>query len=155
MNVMYFDTGVALKLVVEEPLSARVREYVREKRAAVPVSLLMEVEIESALHALRFRNLITDGQLAGARVLVVELITSGRFREIDFPLERIARESLSLAPLVTAKTGCRTLDLMHVATAKLMRAGVFISTDKRQIEAARMCGLQTVNLEEKNRRRDQ
>lgn len=145
MKDVYFDTGVALKLVVEEPLSARVRAYIQAARIVVPVSLLMEVEIENALHALRFRNLITDEQLAGARKLVVELMATGRFHCIDLNLDRIFREALSLVPLVTMKTGCRTLDLMHVATAKLLRAEVFVSTDKRQIEAARMCGLKTLN----------
>jgi len=147
MKDVYFDTGVALKLVVEEPLSARVRSFVQAERVAVPVSLLMEVEIENALHALRFRSLITDEQLAGARKLVFDLMATGRFQRIDLDLERIFQETLSIAPLVTVKTGCRTLDLMHVATAKLLRAEVFVSTDKRQIEAARMSGLKTLNPE--------
>lgn len=148
MSVHYFDTGVALKLVIEEPLSAKTRAFVGNGRIPVPFSRLMEVEIENALFALRHRNVITAKQLAGARSLVSELILKGRFYGIDLPLDRIARETLSLVPLVTVKTGCRTLDLMHVATAKLMRAGAFVSTDKRQLKAARMCGLQTINLEE-------
>ena len=150
MSALYFDTGIALKLIVEEPLSAKVRAFVREKQVAIPLSLLMEIEIENALHALRFRALITNKQLAKARALLGDLLAARRFYGIDLPLDRIAQETLSLVPLVTARTGCRTLDLMHVATAKLMRAEVFISSDKRQIAAAKICGLQTVNLEEQD-----
>lgn len=148
MSGYYFDTGVALKLVVEEPLSAKTRAFVEKRRLPVPLSILMEVELENALHALRFRNVITARQLAGARSLVGELIVKGRFCAIDLSLDRIAQETLSLAPLVTVKTGCRTLGLMHVATAKLMRAGAFVATDQRQLAAARMCGLETIDLEE-------
>ncbi len=147
MSIHYFDTGMALKLVVEEPLSARTRAFVAKRRIPVPFSRLMEVEIENTLHALRYRNVITARQLAGARSMVGELTARGRFYCIDLPLDQIARETLSLAPWITAKTGCRTLDLMHVATAKLMRAAAFVSTDKRQLKAARLCGLERINLE--------
>ncbi|NJL18858.1 MAG: type II toxin-antitoxin system VapC family toxin [Bdellovibrionaceae bacterium] len=148
MKVPYFDTGVALKLVVEEPLSGRVRAFVRKRRTAIPYSRLMEVEIENALHALRYRNAITDKQLAGARSLLAEMTVEGRFLAVDLSLDRIASETLSLAALVTLKTGCRTLDLMHVATAKLLKADAFVSTDVRQLKAARLCGMSVINLEE-------
>lgn len=38
-------------------------------------------------------------------------------------------------------SGCRTLDLMHIASALLLGAGGFVSTDKRQCHAAKLCGL--------------
>ncbi len=151
MTGPFFDTGVALKLVIEEPLSAVTRAFVARRKAPVLFSLLIELEIENALQALRFRREITAGQLAGSRDLVAELVRRGRFEKIDLSLDSIAREALSLAAVVTAKTGCRTLDLMHIATAKLLGAGEFVSTDKRQIEAARLCGLKAVNLQENAR----
>ncbi len=146
MSACYFDTGVVLKLVIEEPLSARVRAFVHARRVPIPFSRLIEVEIENALHALLFREAITGSQLAGARSLVADLVREGRFRSLPLSLDRIATETLSLAPLVTPKTGCRTLDLMHVATAKLLMAEAFVSTDRRQINAAQMCGLHTINI---------
>jgi hypothetical protein len=66
---------------------------------------------------------------------------------ISLSLDLIAQETMSLAPLVTAQTGCRTLDLMHVATAKLLTASEFVSTDKRQLQAAALCGLKGVDLD--------
>ncbi len=132
--------------MVEEPLSVVVRDFVGKRRVPVPLSRLIEVEIENALHALVFRREITREQLAGARSLVAGLVRKGLFRRVDLSLDKIAVETLSLAPIVTSKTGCRTLDLLHVATAKLLGAHEFVSTDKRQIEAARLCGLQAVDL---------
>jgi len=147
MTGPFFDTGVALKLVIEEPLSPVVREFVARRRVPVPFSRLIEVEIENALQALLFRQEITGEQLAGARALVAGLVRRGQFQKIDLSLEKIATETLSLASVVTSQTGCRTLDLMHVATAKLLGVGEFVSTDKRQIKAAKLCGLHTVDLE--------
>lgn len=144
MSSSYFDTGVAIKLVISEPLSGWVLNFVRSRNLAVPFTSLIELEIENALQALWFRREITDDQLLGSRKLVSNLVREGRFRRIDLSLDEIAAETLSLAPLVTSKTGCRTLDLMHVATAKLLLADEFVSTDKRQIEAAKKCGLRIV-----------
>lgn len=135
------------ELVIEEPLSPVVRGFVAKRRVPVPLSRLIEVEVENALQALLFRQKITEEQLAGARGLVARLVRKGQFQRVDLSLDKIATETLSLAPVVTAKAGCRTLDLMHVATAKLLGASEFVSTDKRQIEAAKMCGLHTISLE--------
>lgn len=148
MSGPFFDTGVVLKLVVEEPLSAVVRTFVATRRIPVPISKLIEVEMENALQAMLFRKQITSEQLAGARTLVQELIRRGRFVRMDLSLDRIAAEALSLAGVLTPVTGCRTLDLMHVATAKLLGVREFVSTDKRQIEAAKRCGLEVINLED-------
>ena len=45
------DTGLVLKLVVAEPLSARVTEWLARRKAAVPYPRLVEVELENTLHA--------------------------------------------------------------------------------------------------------
>lgn len=143
----YFDTGVAIKLVIEEPLSAKVLAFVEKRTLPIPFSMLLELETENTLHALHFRKEITTRQLAGARNLTSLMLKSGRFLSIAISMDRIAQETLSLVPLVTVKTGCRTLDLMHVATAKILKATHFVSTDRRQLAAARLCGLQATNLE--------
>lgn len=52
----FFDTGVALKVVVSEPLSRRVLDFVKKRRAPVPISRLIELEMETALKAMAFRG---------------------------------------------------------------------------------------------------
>jgi len=146
MTGPFFDTGTALKLVVEEPLSPAVREFVAERRVPVPYSRLIEVEMENALQALCFRGEISGRQLAAAKDLIGDLVREGRFRRVDLSLDRIAEETYTLAGEVTLKTGCRTLDLMHVATAKLLGSSEFVSTDRRQLKAADLCGLRTVSI---------
>jgi len=44
----------------------------------------------------------------------------------------------------TEKIGCRTLDVMHVASAMEFGANRFISGDQRQIKLARAAGLKVV-----------
>ena len=64
------DTGLVLKLVVAEPLSARVTEWLARRKAAVPYPRLVEVELENTLHAKRFRREFSSPQLQAARGLV-------------------------------------------------------------------------------------
>lgn len=146
MSSLFFDTGVALKLIVEEPLSAGVRTFVEKRRAPVLFSSLIEVEIQNALHALFFRGTITRVELSAARHLISDLEHRGLFRRVSLSLDKVAAETLRLAPLVTSETGCRTLDLMHISTAILLGVREFVSTDKRQLESAKLCGLQTIDL---------
>jgi hypothetical protein len=43
----------------------------------------------------------------------------------------------------TARTGLRTLDIMHVASALLLQAEMFLTFDQRQLKLARSEGLIT------------
>ena len=139
--MVFFDTGVVLKLVVQEPLSERVLRTVERNRWTVPLTRLIDLEMENALQALFYRKAITGEQLEGAREMVSELISAGLFRRVELSLDDAAAEAFSLAAIVTPKTGCRTLDLLQVASAKLLRATTFVSTDARQNKAARFLGM--------------
>jgi predicted nucleic acid-binding protein len=146
MSLVFLDTGLVLKLLVEESLSPVVRRFLEKRRVAVPFPKLIEVEVENTLQAMLFRADISSVQLLKCRDLVYSLIAEGRFLKIPLSLDVIAAEALTLSPVVTAQTGCRTLDLMHVATAKLLGAAKFVSTDKRQLRAAEVCGLKILDL---------
>ena len=142
----FFDTGVALKLIVSEPRSGEVLSFVRKRKIPVPVSRLIELEMETALNAMAFRGHITAAQLAAAKTLLSELTKEGKFLPVRLSLDEIATESLHLSPAITLKTGCRTLDLMHLATARLLDCKEFVSSDLRQLKAAKVAGLKAINL---------
>jgi hypothetical protein len=146
MNTHFLDTGVVLKLIVDEPLSPAVLSFVEKHALVVPYSRLIELEVHNALEALLFRKQITRVQLRGCRDLLADLISDGRFQPMSLSLDAIASEAMRLAPQVTARTGCRTLDLLHIATARLIRAEIFVSTDQRQLKAAALCGCATIDL---------
>ena len=146
MSLVFLDTGLVLKLIVEEPLSPVVRSFLERRSVPVPFSKLIEVETENALQAMTFRKDITPAQLVKCRAMVASLVGEGRFQKVPLSLDVIVAEALNLSPIVTALTGCRTLDLMHVATARLLDSEEFVSTDKRQLRAAEVCGLNVVDL---------
>jgi hypothetical protein len=59
----------------------------------------------------------------------------------------------SIGERTSAKAGCRTLDLIHVAIAVQWGCSIFVSADERQIAAAKTEGLRTVDVRDLHRRR--
>jgi len=60
----------------------------------------------------------------------------------DWPA--IFREAVKLAGQHTGTVGCRSLDILHCAAAKVLAATEFISTDTRQRKLATAMGLNLV-----------
>ena len=146
MTQPYLDTGLVVKLIVEEPLSARVREFLKRRAVAVAYPRLIEIEPVNTLHAKRFREEITPAELKQCLALVGDLLNEGRFFRPSLSLDDVALESLHMLPAITTSTGCRTLDLMHVASAKLLGWREFVSSDQRQLQAAAKANLKVVDM---------
>lgn len=142
----FFDTGVALKLIVPEPFSDEILSFVKKRGVPVLVTRLIELEMETALNAMAFCDHITTTQLATAKNLLKELTKEGKFLPVGLSLDEIATESLRLSPSITLKTGCRTLDLMHIASARRLGCKEFVSSDRRQLKAAKLAGLKPLDL---------
>lgn len=148
MKSVYLDTGLVFKLIVWESLSEKVEDFVRQRAIAVPFTWLIETEISNALHAKRFREEINDRQLAASMTLITTLIDSGHFRRMPVAAEAVIAETLRLIPKLTPRTGCRTLDMMHLASIQLLGLKEFASSDRRQLSAARHLGLKVVDLKD-------
>ena len=146
MKQPYLDTGLVLKLVVDEPLSDEVQAWLKRKRVPVPYTRLVEIELENTLCAKLFRKEITQQEHKGARKLVQDLLQEGMFFRPKLSLEDVFLEALEGMSEATVKTGCRTLDLLHVISAEMLECSEFVTSDKRQAEAARVYGLKTTLL---------
>ena len=142
----YLDTGLVLKLVVKEPLSVKVYEFLSARRLPVPYPLLVQLEFHNALHAKLHRGEITPLQLASCLEMESDFLSEGRFQRVELNLDRAFLATMRLIPSVTASTGCRTLDLLHIATAQVCAAAEFVTGDARQAKAARLCGLDVVEI---------
>jgi predicted nucleic acid-binding protein len=142
----YFDTGLVLKLVVKEPLSVKVQEFLSARRLPVPYPLLVQLEFHNALHAKLHRGEITPLQLDSCLEMESDFLSEGRFQRVDLDCGRVFHATLRMIPGATATTGCRTLDLLHIATAQLCGTSEFVTGDARQAKAARFCGLNVVEI---------
>jgi len=142
--MIYLDTSAFIKLYLHEEGSADVHGLVVAQREPLPVWHLTELEF---LNALRFKVFLTEMSLKDVERIVSLYLDRKRNGQYFAPLlDPIALHELSLQ--MTERTpliGCRALDIMHVAAARLCDATMFITADKRQAALAEAEG-QVVKL---------
>lgn len=126
MRVTYLDSSAIVKLVLAEPESAALRQYLRRRRPLVS-SALARTEV--------FRSVLPTGDRAVARSRVV-------FRALE--LIRVSNRVLDAAG-VLAPFDIRSLDAIHLATAQLLghELSHVVTYDQRMAEAAKQLGLRT------------
>lgn len=139
----YFDTSALVKRYVDEGGRREVLQLLR--RYDVVTSAILPVELRSAL-----RRRLSDGTLDATRVMaILPRLASDR---AYWTLVEIGTDVLTAAEALIATHPVRTLDAIHVASSQLFRARLsipellFVSADRRQIEAARAVGLAVKHL---------
>jgi hypothetical protein len=143
--VIYLDTSALVKLYVLEAGSEFVQSCLSEQDDPLPIWELQEAELANALHLKAFRNEWTETEAE----LQIEHFHSRKqrglyvFPEIDRvelirEFHRLSRE--------TPRTGCRTMDIFHVACALQIPSCRFLTFDGRQGKQARLAGLEMIEV---------
>jgi len=137
---VYLDTSVFLKLFIKEKGSERVRKIVKENH--ILSSSMLMVESFSALARRRQAGDIEEA--AFDRILK-------RLKDGLPAVEtiRMTEDVLELAGEITLRSSARTMDAVHIASARLFQDGAgiattFITADKKQHDAALGEGLKSV-----------
>lgn len=118
---VYLDSSALVKLVVLEPESAALREFLRSHTLRMS-SALAEVEVPRALWRAGFG--------AAERRRATEILARVALIEVD---RRILRDAAALAP-----SGLRSLDAIHLATALSLGQDLagMVTYDQRLSDAA-------------------
>jgi predicted nucleic acid-binding protein len=142
--VTYLDTGCFVKLYYPEPDSAQVVALIHGKPLCH--TLLHELEFVNALQLKIFSGTATANQVAAARALVDVDLKAGVLVSPGGEWKDIFAEAVKLAEQHSRVIGCRSLDILHCATAKVLSASEFITTDARQKRLAAAMGLNLVTF---------
>lgn len=136
----YLDTSALVKRYVDEPGRRDVQQLLRRHECVT--SAILPVELRSAL-----RRRIAERTLDSSRVS--EILKRVAADRAYWTVVEVGTEVLSGAEALVSVHPLRTLDAIHVASAQLfaIRLSIadlmFVSADKRQIDAARAIGLAT------------
>jgi predicted nucleic acid-binding protein len=141
----YFDTSALVKLYVSETHSGRAREAAAQAGQLV-CTPLQSLELHSAI-----RQLVGRGTLSAAGLVLFEQhfaadVKTGRVIEKSIDLPGVFRRAEQLTRTHTERLLCRTLDVLHVATALELGYQNFVSADDRQLALARAAGLATTDI---------
>ena len=137
--MIYLDTSAFIKLYLQEDGSAEVHDLVVSQREPLPVWHFMELEF---LNALRFKVFLAELNPEDVEHVISLYLDRKRGGQYFAPhLDPIALHELSLQMTMRTPTiGCRALDILHVAAARLCESTAFVTADERQAALAEVEG---------------
>src|SRR5437016_546164 len=123
----YADTGFLLSLHLQETTSATAAALVQTISEPLPVTPLIALEFRNALRLASFarRLLRPSGLRPGLRLS--KTLPPAPSNALTWTPARVHVEAESLCDQFTAITGVRTLDLLHVAYARVLGRTEFLS----------------------------
>ena len=99
------------------------------------------------------RGLITKEESIAVQAQLRDDLENQRRVPVALDLDRVFVDAIELSRLHTAKALSRSLDLLHVAAARVSLCTRFVSADDRQLSVARVSGLEPVDIKRRVRRR--
>ncbi len=116
-NRTYADPSALLKLYIHEPASAAMSAWRSRTKGALPVTPHGRLEIVNGSCLARFRKIISAEALSDAIASFDEDLAESRYVDADILWRATLRRARELSRAHTPALGCRTLDVLHVATA--------------------------------------
>ncbi len=141
----YFDTSALVKLYVSEAHSERARREAM-RTGQISCTPLQSLELQSAI-----RQLVGRGTLPATALGLFEQHfdddrRAHRISETPIDLTSVFHRAERLVRNHTERLLCRTLDVLHVASAVEQKCQRFISADDRQLALATAAGLTVVDV---------
>jgi len=131
----FFDASTFAKRYVEENASQLVDDICQEA-SELSLSVICVPEIISALN-----RRIREKRLSHQDYVTVKQHLSDDVR--DAVIINLTPEVIATSTSLLEASPLRAMDALHIACALESGADLFVSSDKRQITAARKAGLQT------------
>lgn len=137
------DTSFLFSLYGNDVHSERAVEWIRDCREPLYLSRLNSFELGNAIRFAAYRGVISR-KLAKRYWANFETgIQAGRLIVMQANLGRIIEEAERISGTYTSDHGHRSFDILHVATAVVLKSEVFLSFDKNQGALAKRLGLKT------------
>ncbi len=136
--LVFFDSSAFVKRYIREPGTDEVLDWC-DRATEIGLAGIALPEIISAFCRLRRESLISDEQYG--------MLKSSLLADIkDAALCDLAPTVMAQTVLALESNFLRAMDAIHIGSAVILKADVFISADKRQCEAAVHVGLRVVSL---------
>src|SRR5262245_42507704 len=143
---VYLDSSALIKLYYTESESKALSSFVSTLQHALPFSHLHELEMKNGLRLKIFRGEASRKSVEAAIRLVELDHSAGVLERPDLNWFDVFRRAQSLSVEYTSGTGSRSLDLLHVASALLLKTHDFLTFDDRQSALARNAGMNCISI---------
>ena len=141
----YVDSSVLVAVYVPERPSQAARQVVRAA-PQIPFTQLHDLEVRNAFELLVGRHLITREECQAIQAQLDGDLEGLRLARVSLDLDRVFATATDLSRTHTARCLTRSLDLLHVAAARVMMCSTFASADDRQLAVAKAAGLKVTDI---------
>jgi hypothetical protein len=142
----YADTSYLFSLYAADANSSRADVWRLANPDPLPFTPLHRLEFRNALGLALFQKRMTAAEMQAVWQAVENDLTAGFLVEQDGSWHRVFPEAETAAMNQTPSIGCRTLDILHVATAKILGLPEFCTFDTRQSTLAFRMGMTPASL---------
>lgn len=140
----YIDPSALLKLYLKEPESRAMASWRIRIGDPVVVTHHGRVELISGICLAAHRKFIDSAIKEAALDALDDDFAQGRCKRADILWRATLDRAAELSRAYTASIGCRSLDVLHVASAIELELTHFATFDARQRQLARAAGLKLV-----------
>ncbi len=140
----YVDPSALRRLYFHDDLSKAFCSWRARLGGSLPLTLHGRAELVNSMALARFRGAIDQKTFEGALADLEGDVDDGRLSLVDLVWRKALDLSADLSRKHTPKIGTRTIDVLHVASAKSLRCRTFVTYDDRQAALARAVGLRVL-----------
>jgi predicted nucleic acid-binding protein len=141
---IYVDPSALLKLYLKEPESRVMAGWRKKIGDPLLVTHHGRVELTNGIALAAYRGIITDKIHDAAMAALDDDFAQGRYRQGDVLWRATLKRAGELSRKHTRSIGCRSLDILHVASALELEFKQFSTFDVRQQQLARAAGLRII-----------
>ena len=142
---VYVDPSALLKLYLQESESRAISEWRAGMRGPLMLTLHGKLEVVNALGLALHRGAVSVEAHRGAGAAFQEDLDSGRYVQASLLWRATLDRAAELSRAHTPVLGCRSLDVLHVASALTLGLNSFLTFDHRQQRLARAVGLKILS----------
>lgn len=142
----YADTSFLFSLYATDANSSKADVWRQANPAPLPFTAFHRLELRNALSLALFQQRLTAQEVQAAWQEVENDCAAGLLVARGGLWHRVLMDAQTYATNHTPTVGCRTLDILHVAAAKLIGTTDFCTFDTRQSGLAGRLGLVAVSL---------
>jgi hypothetical protein len=128
----YADSSFLVSCYVADANTGQAKAYLSSNNVPLIFTALHALEVRNALRLGVFRGLFSATDATAAWSNLQSDLKGGRLVRTVVKWPVAFRVAAGLSERHTATTGTRSLDVLHVAAARLLRVAEFISFDARQ-----------------------
>lgn len=136
MATVSADTSFLFSLFGSDVHTAAAQGWARQSHLPITVSVLNRYELGNAIRFAAFRKAISQADALGSLAAFETDLKSGNLQLAYCDLAAVVAEAARLSELHTLKGGHRSFDIVHVATARVLKATTFLTFDANQRKLA-------------------